>query len=200
MGKIKVSLGPHNREKYLINLLELDGLSHIIEDPNSAYCPISLTSTPNEIRPYVQKRQDILMEDVLGKAEIKAYDPGSAPFSPDKDLSSQPNEIYVVDSGKIIGSRFFVGHNILPSTGFGIEAEKAKIYNRVAVTLIDKNIRVSRMQPHRAIYLEYDNFEEQAKILFLFLKCLNNTNLEWDLMGTYLFYLDFIKKLGKLLI
>ena len=122
MGKIKVSLGPHNREKYLINLLELDGLSHIIEDPNSAYCPISLTSTPNEIRPYVQKRQDILMEDVLGKAEIKAYDPGSAPFSPDKDLSSQPNEIYVVDSGKIIGSRFFVGHNILPSTGFGIEA------------------------------------------------------------------------------
>jgi hypothetical protein len=162
MGKIKVSLGLHNREKYLINLLELDGLSHIKEDHYSAYCPISLTSTPDELKPYIQKRQEILMENVLEKVGITAYDPGSAPFSPDKDLSSQPNEIYVVDSGKIVGSRFFVGHNILPSTGQGIEAEKAKMYNRMAVILMDKNVRVSRMQPHRAIYLQYEDFETQA--------------------------------------
>jgi hypothetical protein len=163
MGKIKVDIDASERGNYLNNLLRLDGLSHIREDHYSAYCPISLTSTPEELKPFVQKRQKILMEDVLGEAGIKAYDPGSAPFSPDKDLSSQPNEIYVVDSGKIVGSRFFVGHNILPSTGFGIEFEKAKIYNRVSVILADKSIRVSRMQPHRAIYLEYSNFEEQAK-------------------------------------
>lgn len=64
---------------------------------------------------------------------------------------------------EIVGARFFVGHNILPSTGQGIEAEKAKVYNRMAVMLMDKNIRVSRMQPHRTIYLEYNNFQEEAK-------------------------------------
>lgn len=65
------------------------------------------------------------MEDVIAVSGITAYDPGSAPYSPDTNLTSQPNEVYVVDSGKIAGARFFVGHNILPSTGQGIEAEKA---------------------------------------------------------------------------
>ena len=67
----------------------------------------------------------------------------------------------MVDSEKIAGSRFFVGNNILPSTGQGIEAEKAKQLNRIVVVLMDKHIRVSRMQPHRAIYLQYTDFEEQ---------------------------------------
>ncbi len=162
MGKIKVSMDPEQRQKYINMLLELDGLSHIKEDPNAAYCPISLTSTPNELKESLKSRQKILMKDVLEVAGITAYDPGSAPYSPDKDLSSQPNEIYVMDSGKIVGARFFVGHNILPSTGQGIEAEKAKIYNRIAVMLIDKNIRISRMQPHRAIYLQYNNFKTES--------------------------------------
>ena len=56
-----------------------------------------------------------------------------------------------------------MGHNILPSTGQGIEAEKAKIFNRISVILIDENVRVFRMQPHRAIYLQYSNFEDQAE-------------------------------------
>ncbi len=63
----------------------------------------------------------------------------------------------------------FVGHNILPSTGQGIEAEKAKVYNRIPVILMDKNIRVSRMQPHRAIYLQYENFgQEKDKFVPVF--------------------------------
>ena len=162
MGKIKILMDPEQRQKYIDMLLELDGLSHIKEDFNAAYCPISLTSTPDELKEAIKLRQKILMEDVLGVAGITAYDPGSAPYSPDTNLTSQPNEVYVVDSGKIVGARFFVGHNILPSTGQGIEAEKAKVYNRVAVMLMDKNVRVSRMQPHRAIYLQYDNFQAEA--------------------------------------
>jgi hypothetical protein len=166
---IKVLMDPEQRQKYIDMLLELDGLSHIKEDINAAYCPISLTSTPDELKEGIKSRQKILMEDVLKVAGITAYDPGSAPFSPDKNLTSQPNEIYVADSGKIVGARFFVGHNILPSTGQGIEAEKAKILNRISVMLMDKNIRVSRMQPHRAIYLQYDNFkEESGKFIPLF--------------------------------
>jgi hypothetical protein len=163
MDKIKVVMDPGQRQKYIDMLLELDGLSHIREDPNAAYCPISLTSTPDELKDAIKSRQKILMNDVLVVSGITAYDPGSAPYSPDTNLTSQPNEVYVVDSGKIVGARFFVGHNILPSTGQGIEAEKAKVYNRMVVMLIDKNMRVSRMQPHRAIYLEYGNFQEEAE-------------------------------------
>ncbi len=162
MGKIKVVMDPEQRQRYIDMLLELDGLSHIKENPTAAYCPISLTSTPNELKEPIKLRQKILMDNILAHAGITAYDPASAPYSPDVNLTTQPNEVYLTDSGKIVGARFFVGHNILPSTGQGIEAEKAKVYNRMVVMLMDKNIRVSRMQPHRAIYLQYNNFQEEA--------------------------------------
>ncbi len=162
MSIISVVMDPVQRKEYIDNQLTLDGLSHIEEDPHAAYCPISLTSTPEKLKHAISSRQEILMNDVLAPAGITAYDPGSAPFSPDKNLTAQPNEIYAVDSGKIVGARFFVGHNLLPSSGQGIEAEKAKVYNRISVILMDKNVRVSRMQPHRAIYLQYDNFQEES--------------------------------------
>jgi len=162
MGKISVSLNQKQREKYIDKLLKLDGLSHIKENPLAAYCPISLTNTPDVIKSIVKRRQDILMNDVLAPVGITAYDPSTAPYSPDTNLTSLPNEIYIVDSGKIVGARYFVGHNLLPSTGQGVEIEKAKVFNRVVVILMDKNIRISRMQPHRAIYLQYNNFEKEA--------------------------------------
>jgi len=162
MGQIRVMKDPEQRREYVEMLLGLDGLSHIEEDPRAAYCPISLTSVPDDLKPHTQRRQHILMNGVLRPSGITAYDPSSAPFSPDRDLSTQPNVIYVIDSGKIAGARFFVGHHILPSDGKGIEMEKAKILNRIAVMLMDSKIRVSRMQPHRTIYLQYYNFEEQA--------------------------------------
>lgn len=142
-------------------LLSYDGLSHVVEDPQAAYCPISLTQAPKELKPYLQSRQDLLMKNVLYKAGIKPYDPSTAPYSPDTNLTSLPSEVYLVDSGKIVGARFFVGHNLLPSTGSGIELEKAKNFNKISVMLMDSHIRISRMQPHRTIYLHYDNFEKQ---------------------------------------
>ena len=162
MDKIKVVMDPRQRQKYIDKILALDGLSHISEDPNAAYCPISLTGVPDELKPFLKHRQEILMDNVLTTAGITAYDPGTGKYSPDTNKKSLPNEVYTGDSEKIVGARFFVGHNIIPSSGVGIEAEKAKTLNRIAVTLIDSNIRVSRMQPHRAIYLQYDNFEKQA--------------------------------------
>ncbi len=161
-NKLKVVLDQKNRQKHIDSLLAQDGLSHVQENPSAAYCPISLTQAPNEIKPYLLRRQQILMEDVLAKVGITAYDPSSAPYSPDKNLTSLPQEVYLVDSSKIVGARFFVGHNITASTGYGVEVEKAVKFNRIAVVLLDKHIRISRMQPHRVIYLHYDNFEQQA--------------------------------------
>jgi len=161
--KLKIILNPEQRKKHVDQLLKLDGLAHVEEDATAAYCPISLTQTPAEIKPYLVERQQLLIEKVLQKAEITGYDPYSAPFSPDQDLSKLPQEIYLVDSGKIASARFFVGHNITASTGFGVELEKAVRFNRMAVILLDKKIRVSRMQPHRVIYLQYENFAQQVE-------------------------------------
>lgn len=162
MDNLKVILTPQQRQRYVDDLLAKDGLSHVVENPTAAYCPISLTQTPEEIKPYVLSRQKILMEEVLSKAGITAYDPSTAPYSPDTNLTSLPQEVYMVDSGKLVGARFFIGHNLTASTGFGVETEKAIKFNRIPVILLDTNIRISRMQPHRTIYLQYDNFEKQA--------------------------------------
>ena len=102
------------------------------------------------------------MDEVLPNAGITAYDPSTAPYSPDRNLTTLPQEIYLIDSEKIAGARFFIGHNLTASTGFGVELEKAIKFNRIAVILLDSNIRVSRMQPHRVIYLQYDNFEKHV--------------------------------------
>ncbi len=187
-------MDPVQREQYIDMLLELDGLSHIQEDPTAAYCPISLTSTPDELKDPIRLRQKVLMEDVLKVANITAYDPSSAPYSPDTNLISQPNEVYVVDSSKIVGARFFVGHNILPSTGQGIEAEKAKVYNRICVMLMDKNMRVSRMQPHRAIYLQYDHFQTEAKEFIPVFEMLQAYEPGMGFNGTLPVLLGFEKK------
>jgi len=162
MGRIKVIMDPGQREEYINMLLELDGLSHIKEDPLQAYTPISLTSTPEELKDILKSRQSAL-KSVLGKAGIKVYDPGtSKDYNPDLNLEAEPYEVYNNDSARVLGSRFFSGHMLVPSTGQGNEAEKAKFYNRISVTLMDKKVRVSRMQPIRAIYLQYENFGEQA--------------------------------------
>lgn len=158
---IQTVISSEKRGAYLDTALALEGLSHITEDELAAYCPISLTNTPEEAKPHLLTLQKLLMEEVLKPAGITAYDPSTAPFSPDLNLTSQPDEIYRVDSAKIAGARFFVGHNILPSVGVGVEIEKAKELNRLAVVIMDSHIRISRMLPHRIIYLQQLNFADQ---------------------------------------
>lgn len=189
-------MDPEQRQKYIDNLLLLDGLSHIKEDSNAAYCPISLTSTPDRLKGSIGLRQKILMENVLHEAGVTAYDPSTAPYSPDTNLTSQPNEVYAVDSGKIVGARYFVGHNILPSTGQGIEIEKAKFFNRLIVILADKNIRVSRMQPHRSIYLQYSNFEDEAHLFVPVFNMLQKYDVGMGFNGNLPVLLGFEKQ-GK---
>lgn len=160
MPEITVLLNPKQRQQHIRKLLELDGFPEIEEDPVGVFCGMSLTSAPIALKDVLDKRQRQLIS-VLEQAGLTTYSPDRAPYTPDLNLVSQPQEIYRVDSQGIIARRFFVGHHLTPSTGFGVELEKAKFYNRIAVVLMQKNIRVSRMQPHRVIYLVYENFEKQ---------------------------------------
>ncbi len=78
---LEVLYGPEGREGYVSSQLELDGLNGIVEDPNATYCAISLTATPEEMKPYVKGRQHLL-KHILKTAGITPYDPATAPFSP----------------------------------------------------------------------------------------------------------------------
>ncbi len=198
MGKIKVLMDPVQREAHLKQLLKLDGLDNVEEDPFMAYCHISLTSTPQELKKHVKARQETLINKVLVPSGLKAYDPATAPYSPDVGATNEPTIVYKVDASKIAGARFFTGHNILPSTGQGVEAEMAKNYNRIAVVLIDKNIGVSSMQPPRMIYVEYENFEEQAKGFVPLFEMLQEFEPGMGLNNGFPVLLGFEKRGGKI--
>ena len=158
---LQVLLDPIQRIEHIKKELQWDGLSGIVEDPNAAYCPLSITATPDKLKPVVRGRQEALMK-LLGRVGITAYDPGTAPLSSDIYLTLAPDLVYRVDTSKIASSKFFTGHNLMASSGFGVEQEVAKRLIRVPVILMDKNIRISRMMPNRTIYLQYEDFEEQA--------------------------------------
>ena len=198
LGKITVALDPEEREKFVNRLLLLDGLGTVVENPLAAYCPISLTATPTALKPFLAARQASLMNEVLTPVGISAYDPASAPYSPDVNLTSQPAEVYLVDSAKIASARIFTGHDLIPSTGLGIELEKAKFFNRVAVILRDKNIRVSRMQPNKAILLEYENFQEQVGDFQAVFSLLNNFDPGVGFHGDIPVLLGFEKNSNKI--
>lgn len=161
MGKIRVAFSPEKREEYVRTLGRIDGFGYVQEDPDAAYCPISMNSVPPELQGYLASRQKKLRE-ILASVKIRAHDPSSTPGSPDLDPSINHRSMYPGDVEKLLGARFFVGHNILPSDGKGVEVEKARTFNRIAVMLMDGGIRVSRMLPSRVIYLQYENFEKQA--------------------------------------
>lgn len=169
---LQVLIGPHNRGRYLRRQLQMDGLIGNVEDQNAAYCALSLTSTPDELKPFIRQRQDAL-KLALSDAGITAYDPGTASLSPDLDLSAHPDEVYPTDIARIAASRFFAAHNLLPTTGYGVEVEAARRYNRIPIILMDQGIRISRMIPDCSIRLMYRDFKAQSKDfteVFKFLK------------------------------
>jgi len=162
MSRIKVTMTPAQREEHLGTYLKQRGMSHIPEDINAAYCPISLTSTPPQLRGVLASRQKTLINKVLAPVGITGYDPENAPYSPDNNATAQSDEICTVDTGKIIGARYFMGHSILPSTGMGVELKTAEFLNRMTILLTDNNIRDTRMKVLEGLNLGYDHFEKQA--------------------------------------
>jgi hypothetical protein len=199
MKNFKVILDPVKRKQYLTRLLKLDGLKNIIEKENRAYCAVSLTSTPKKLKTIIQKRQNILINKILKPSKIQGYDPASAPYSPDLNLTTLPNEIYKIDSAKLAACRYFINLDILPSTGQGVESEKAKNFNKLCVYLIDENIRTSRMKPHRAIYLQYNNLKKQINEFIKVFEFLNKFNPGLGIKNGTPVLLGFEKK-GKKII
>jgi len=160
----EILIGPKNRADYLRGLLHLDALDGLQENANAAYCAVSLTNTPEKAKPFVRERQNQVKE-ILEHAGISSYDPGTAPLSPDLNLSAGPAEIYKTDLARIAGARFFTAFDTFPSTGVGVEIEAARRYNRIPVIFHDTSIRTSRMQPDCAIHVTITDIDEQAERL-----------------------------------
>lgn len=195
MPKLTVLLNPEQRALYLNELLRLDGLEHIKEDQKAAYLSLSLTQTPEALKPIVKKRQAQL-ERILKDSGIVSYDPATSPYNPDRGKSSSPDVIYNHDTEKILACRFFSGHLLLPSIGVGNECEKARIYNRISVMFIDKHIAISRMRPFRTIYLEYHRFEDHSTDVKKIFKLLQEFEPGMGFNGRIPVLLGFHKKTG----
>ena len=126
MGEIKVHMDPEQRARDIAAYCERNGLGDVKEEPSTAYCSISLTNTPEQIKPFVRERQAQLM-DLLGSVGIHAYDPGSSlKYSPDLNLDATPGEVYSFDVRRVISGEYFSGHKIFLSEGLSIENEIAK--------------------------------------------------------------------------
>ena len=149
----------------------MDGLEGLKEDPNAAYCALSLTNTPEIAKAFVRERQDRVKE-LLEAAGITSYDPGTAPLSPDLNLTAGPAEIYITDLSRVAGARFFTAFDTFPSTGVGVEIEAARRYNRIPVIFHDSKIRTSRMQPDCAIHLNIIDLDEQSERIIALFKLL----------------------------
>ena len=169
MGKIQIILDPEGRERHIANMLALDGLGDVREDREIGYGAIALTglgsgvSSANEqIKTYLGRRQSILAA-AMKSAGVTLYDPASAPYSPDKNLESQPNEIFMVDSARVAIARHVTFVDVLASTGAGIELEKARRLGKFVYVFHDPHIRTSRMQPDRAFHLCVGNFSNSQR-------------------------------------
>ena len=173
MANLIIVMDVQQKEEHVRRLLMLDGLTHVTEERDSAYCPISLTSVPPELKPAIASRQKWLM-DLLKGMGIRAYDPlSSTKYSPDLNLNATHRDVYFFDAARVAAGEYFTGHKILPSDGQGVESEIAKSLGKKSVILLDREIRVSRMMPSRTIYLSYDkceNHSDEVRALFQMLQ------------------------------
>ena len=155
---------PDERRAFIDTLMRMDGLKHDGERRDTGYGIIALTglgkdvSDSNErVKAYISSRQGILRA-CMGAAGIELYDPANAPYSPDTNLKSRPNEVFSVDSLRVSMARHVSFADVIATTGGGIEQEKARRMGKFCYIFHDPNIRTSRMQIDRALHLSAANF------------------------------------------
>lgn len=149
-------------KEYIDYYKSINGIIDIDELEDAAYCPVSITSTPENLRDVISQTHNTLIE-ILKNAGINAYDPATAPFSLDNNPDASPDEVYRADLTRVAMARYVVGVNLIPSFGMGVEFQAAVDMNKFAVMLLNKNVRVSRMQPHRLIRLAYDDLNQESE-------------------------------------
>jgi hypothetical protein len=166
---------PEDRKTLQAYKLVKDGLQEVDEDPHIGYGIVPLTglgtniSAVNErVKNYIQERQHML-QYAMKKAGITLYDPASAPYSPDLDLSAGPEEVYQTDSLRIAKARHVTFLDMLPTTGGGEELEKARDSGKFVYIIHDPAVRTSRMQPRGTLHLAIDDMvAKQDALIGLF--------------------------------
>ncbi|MBU0648382.1 hypothetical protein KJ855_04350, partial [Patescibacteria group bacterium] len=93
---LKIIHNPTTRRKFIDRQLYIDGITDkerkpIKENIDNAYLPISLTNTPVGLQFLATFLQNST-KTILDKCNIRHYDPHTAPFSPDKNLSVGPDD------------------------------------------------------------------------------------------------------------
>ena len=144
--------------------LRMGVAGNFMEDAAGVYCPISLTNTPENMKDYISSQQKSLLK-ILSMSGLNAYDPLTAPLSPDKNLSSSPRDVYSTDLARIFMAKYFVGIHALPSTGFGAEWQAAISLMKIPVILVPRGLRITRMQPCPSIVLTFSDLDSEANDL-----------------------------------
>lgn len=179
---LQVLIDPEERVKHMEAYLNTLGLFGIQEDINAAYCALPLTSAPVNAQQMIKNYQTAIC-DMLSSCGITPYDPGTAPFSPDLNLTARPDQIYATDLGRIASSKYFITVASIPSTGVGIEWQNAINLIKVPIVLTSEHVRISRMQPPRTIKLALKNLPSDIPGLSRVLEFLKPFNIGMGFEG-----------------
>ncbi len=204
MPELRIALDPEARRKFNAQLLALDGFDGIEEDFTIGYGAIALTGLGEKISPenelvksVLASRQGILRK-AMAEIGITLYDPQQAPFSPDKDLTVPPDQVFKFDSARIALAGHVTFVDIIPSTGCGTELEKARRFGKLTYSFHDPRIRTSRMQPDRTFHLSIDNFDERQPELTEIFRFTNQYHPCLGFSGTTPVMLGVHREKGKL--
>lgn len=160
----EVLLNPEQRERHIESLLRLDGLGSIKEVRDGIYCAVPLTGAPVDMRNFIHEEHEKIKE-CIKNAGLKIYDPKDAPQNPWIKITDKPQMVYDTDTLQVVTPRFFEFTNVFPTTGGGIEEQKAINYVKIPVVVVKNGTYTSRMSTgaRRIILLEYDNAKKQQK-------------------------------------
>jgi hypothetical protein len=158
----KVLLSPDERSAYISNLLRLDGLGAIEEKRDAVYCAIPLTGASKDERTFIGEEHDKIKRCIM-KADLSIYDPKETGTNPWLRIAGRPQEVYDLDTIQVVTPKFFEFTNVYPSTGAGIEQQKAITYLKIPVIVTKAGVYTSRMSTgaRRTILIEYSDAEAQ---------------------------------------
>lgn len=158
----EILLDSAGRGEHVSRLLKLDGIGDVREDKGSIYCAVPLTGAKESEKAMIGSEHDKIKACVKA-AGLKIFDPKDSPYNPWGVLTGKPVEVYDIDTLQVVTPRFFEFTNVFPSTGAGIEVQKALTYGKIPVIVNKSGIYTSRMAngARRAIVIEYEDAERQ---------------------------------------
>lgn len=156
-------LDPDQRVVHVRRLLRLDGIRDIKERDDAAYCALPLTGAPVEMRDVINGDHDAI-KACMRSAGLEIYDPKDSGTNPQISIRGLPQEVYDLDTLQLVTPRFFEFTSLFPSTGAGIEEQKALMFVKMPVIANRAGIYTSRMAngARRVILIEYEDVQAQS--------------------------------------